>query len=208
MGSGKSCELYGVWLYLYEKRVKTALFGSKKGKNKHFSYHLRGLWASCGVYGGVGVSWNNKLFRWLEHTEQEDRQIAERMATCALGGYVWCCDNHPLEEGHEMQDEDGCINGVPVWKWQRGHQEERFYRAAHSTRPACGARCRSGASCRARVVVRPDGTLARRCRMHGGLSTGPKTKKGRAAIVESNRRRASWDKLGRKSAAAPEPFEA
>jgi hypothetical protein len=52
-------------------------------------------------------------------------------------------------------------------------------------RPLCGARTRSGGQCRAKVV---DGTG--RCRMHGGLSTGPKTPEGRAAIAESNRRRA------------------
>jgi hypothetical protein len=54
-----------------------------------------------------------------------------------------------------------------------------------NNRPKCRARCRGGHSCRATVV---DGTL--RCRMHGGLSTGPRTPEGRAAIAESNRRRA------------------
>jgi hypothetical protein len=52
-------------------------------------------------------------------------------------------------------------------------------------RPACGARCRDGHLCRAKVV---DGR--NRCRLHGGLSCGPKSEAGRAAIAESNRRRA------------------
>lgn len=52
-------------------------------------------------------------------------------------------------------------------------------------RPKCGARCRDGHACLATVV---DGTL--RCRLHGGLSTGPRTPEGRAAIADSNRRRA------------------
>jgi hypothetical protein len=31
--------------------------------------------------------------------------------------------------------------------------------------------------------VRPDGSLARRCRLHGGLSTGPRTPEGRARSI-------------------------
>src|SRR5512139_3641354 len=46
-------------------------------------------------------------------------------------------------------------------------------------RERCGAKCRDGHACRAPVFKRPDGTLARRCRMHGGASTGPKTEEGK-----------------------------
>jgi hypothetical protein len=49
----------------------------------------------------------------------------------------------------------------------------------------CGAKTRTGMSCQMRVV--PE---KRRCRLHGGLSTGPRTPEGRAKIAESNRRRA------------------
>ena len=52
-------------------------------------------------------------------------------------------------------------------------------------RPRCGAKTRRGPPCRARAV-----SGATRCRMHGGLSTGARTEAGRAAIAESNRRRA------------------
>ena len=52
-------------------------------------------------------------------------------------------------------------------------------------RPLCGARTRKGTPCQARCV---DGR--ERCRLHGGLSTGPRTAEGREAIAESNRRRA------------------
>jgi hypothetical protein len=66
-------------------------------------------------------------------------------------------------------------------------------------RPRCGARCRSkgGAPCVAPVMVRwySDGAgqfvvprLARRCRMHGGLSTGPTTPEGWARCSEAGRR--------------------
>ncbi len=59
-------------------------------------------------------------------------------------------------------------------------------------RPRCGARCRDGHPCQARVVWDTDNDRPRngRCRMHGGLSTGPKTQKGRARIAKANRRRA------------------
>ena len=58
-------------------------------------------------------------------------------------------------------------------------------------RPRCGARCRSkgGAPCLAPVVVRLDGSLSTRCRMHGGLSTGPRTPEGRRRVGEAARAR-------------------
>jgi hypothetical protein len=49
----------------------------------------------------------------------------------------------------------------------------------------CGALTRSGKPCQ----CKPE-EGKRRCRYHGGRSTGPKTQVGRDAIRESNRRRA------------------
>ena len=51
-------------------------------------------------------------------------------------------------------------------------------------RPACGARNRNGSHCKARVVPGK-----RRCRMHGGLSSGPRTAEGRARIAAAQRMR-------------------
>lgn len=55
-------------------------------------------------------------------------------------------------------------------------------------RPLCGARTRAGGACAAKVVPGK-----RRCRLHGGLSTGPKTPEGRAralaALAKGVRRR-------------------
>ena len=45
----------------------------------------------------------------------------------------------------------------------------------------CGAKTRSGVAC---AKFPMDGK--RRCRLHGGLSTGPKTPAGRAAIPAAN----------------------
>ena len=52
-------------------------------------------------------------------------------------------------------------------------------------RPLCGAMTRKGTPCRARVVWdkrRRQSAKSMRCRMHGGLSTGPKTPEGKAAV--------------------------
>jgi hypothetical protein len=49
-----------------------------------------------------------------------------------------------------------------------------------SERPVCGAKTRSGGSCKARAVwdKANDKPRNKRCRMHGGLSTGPRTAEG------------------------------
>jgi hypothetical protein len=54
----------------------------------------------------------------------------------------------------------------------------------------CGALTRSGKPCQ----CKPE-EGKRRCRFHGGKSTGPKTEAGREAIRESNRRRAQATNL-------------
>ncbi len=48
-------------------------------------------------------------------------------------------------------------------------------------RPRCGARCRDGHECRAPAVwdKKHDRPRTGRCRMYGGLSTGPRTLVGR-----------------------------
>lgn len=56
--------------------------------------------------------------------------------------------------------------------------------------PLCGAQCRDGHPCKARVCLKSDGSVAKRCRLHGGASTGPKSTEGRQSIADSNRRRA------------------
>ena len=53
-------------------------------------------------------------------------------------------------------------------------------------RARCGARTRAGGECAAPVVEGRN-----RCRLHGGLSTGPKSEAGREAVRTANRRRAA-----------------
>ena len=52
---------------------------------------------------------------------------------------------------------------------------------AASTNPLCGAKTRSGKPCEKFPLARK-----RRCRLHGGLSTVPRTLEGRAAISAAN----------------------
>ncbi|MEW9919357.1 HGGxSTG domain-containing protein [Marimonas sp. MJW-29] len=51
-------------------------------------------------------------------------------------------------------------------------------------RPDCSAKTRSGTLCKAKVVPGK-----KRCRLHGGLSTGPKSKEGRERIAQAQRQR-------------------
>ncbi len=53
-------------------------------------------------------------------------------------------------------------------------------------RPTCGAKTRTGKPC----IMKP--LLNGRCRFHGGMSTGAKTKAGRKAISQAQKQR--WDK--------------
>jgi hypothetical protein len=54
----------------------------------------------------------------------------------------------------------------------------------------CGAHCRDGHACRATPVWLRGALTVRngRCRMHGGLSTGPRTPEGKARVSEVARR--------------------
>jgi transcriptional regulator with XRE-family HTH domain len=51
-------------------------------------------------------------------------------------------------------------------------------------RVTCGAKTRKGTPCRCKSEAGK-----RRCKFHGGLSTGPKTAEGRARIAEAQKRR-------------------
>ncbi len=72
-------------------------------------------------------------------------------------------------------------------------EERLWWSRTKRERPCCGARRRDGGRCQASPVwdSRRDRPVNGRCRMHGGLSTGPKTEEGRRRIAESNRARAA-----------------
>jgi len=81
---------------------------------------------------------------------------------------------------------------------QFGGPVSREQRAKKRDLPRCGARARTngGAPCKAPVVCRRDAkgeiVLSKRCKLHGGLSTGAKTPEGRARLVEAARTR--WER--------------
>lgn len=54
----------------------------------------------------------------------------------------------------------------------------------HARPVICGARTRKGTECKAKALLGK-----KRCRFHGGLSTGPKTTEGRKRIAAAQRKR-------------------
>lgn len=83
------------------------------------------------------------------------------------------------------------------WKWYRETtrflermtetQGPRHSRTRKAERPKCGARCRDGTRCQAPAVWDYENDRPRngRCRMHGGLSTGPRTEEGKRRSREA-----------------------
>ncbi len=72
---------------------------------------------------------------------------------------------------------------------RRRAAHEAFATRAPVARPTCGARCRDGHACEAPAVWSTSTGAPRngRCRMHGGLSTGPRTVEGRARVASATR---------------------
>jgi hypothetical protein len=69
----------------------------------------------------------------------------------------------------------------------------RVTRKAH--RPYCGAKTRRGSPCQARALWDHEKDSAKngRCRLHGGLSTGPTSPEGRQRSLEAlHRGRKAW----------------
>ncbi len=130
------------------------------------------------------ASLDRALFQFMVRDHEQQQEGHRRAALCALGTHSWYSVYAPLVWV-------GSRNVEPLEPRQLQHMKERFHRRPKSERVTCGAKCRNGEPCRSRVVVRPDGTSGKRCRMHGGLSTGPKSRAGRLAIARSNRRRAA-----------------
>jgi hypothetical protein len=95
-----------------------------------------------------------------------------RFVACPASRGRHACSNHRCRMGaacHEL--------------WAVGLRGNRSA-LPRKERPVCGARNRQGKPCAVRVEPGK-----RRCRFHGGLSTGPKTPAGRTRIAEAQRRR-------------------
>ena len=77
--------------------------------------------------------------------------------------------------------------GYDIWSGEM----RLWWSRPKSERPRCSSRCRDGSPCKALAVWdrHLDRPVNGRCRMHGGLFTGPNTEEGRRRIAESNRAR-------------------
>ena len=86
--------------------------------------------------------------------------------------------------------------GYDIWSGEMRHWWSRTKRELSQ----CAARCRDVSRCEASPVwnKRLDRPVNGCCRMHGGLSTGPKTEDGRRRIVESNRARTMTTSEGKR----------
>jgi len=75
----------------------------------------------------------------------------------------------------------------PQWVAVARRELERW-RDMKRNRPRCGASRKSdGQPCQAPCFKRKDGTVAKRCRLHGGASTGPKSPEGKAVALANLR---------------------
>jgi hypothetical protein len=92
-------------------------------------------------------------------------------------------DNRPVLTFKEVVD-----RSLARQKARRAHAGANTSRAANIPkwlRPQCGAKTRAGGRCKATPVWDKENDRPRngRCRMHGGLSTGPKTPEGKGKAL-------------------------
>lgn len=81
-------------------------------------------------------------------------------------------------------DECETLADVTAFDRRERAEQERLSRLKVN-RPRCGARTRAGGECAAPVVwdAKAGKPVNGRCRMHGGLSTGPRSAEGRARAL-------------------------
>ena len=83
----------------------------------------------------------------------------------------------------------GCSMGASCWRMADLGLTGDGRPIKRRRRVLCEARTRAGGFCRMRVEPGKG-----RCRLHGGLSTGPKTAEGKARCVEGTRRWRAWQR--------------
>lgn len=95
-------------------------------------------------------------------------------------GWIVC----PGEKRDLTCHREECAAGAKCQKLQALGLDGGGNPLALRQRPRCKAKTRAGGECAVRVEAGK-----RRCRFHGGKSTGPRTAEGRARIAEAQRRR-------------------
>lgn len=63
----------------------------------------------------------------------------------------------------------------------------------------CGAKTRSGTPCRRAAEKNPVTGLRKRCRLHGGLSTGPRTPAGKAKVAAAQLKHGRFSKAAKQA---------
>lgn len=163
---------HGVWIKRPKNRPKQKIMSRKRSR---YSLINRALLLSGAQIRALQERFEREREQW-----ESQRPALERAATRA--GKV-------LEMIREVEAIESPDFAPIILSQTLSYRFKRVPTVPKLERPTCGARTRSGKPCCARVATRPNGTLARRCRLHGGLSTGPKTKTGRDAIGAANRAR-------------------
>jgi hypothetical protein len=124
--------------------------------------------------------------------ELRDLMAQARAAGLSLRGPVWgiaqaLLDADLWERGLLVEQDDPATGKRRTWQ-RKAPPNRKGQMVGYPVR--CCAKTRRGTFCQCLPV---EGK--RRCRFHGGLSTGPKTAEGKArqaaAVAESNRRRAA-----------------
>lgn len=123
------------------------------------------------------------------HAELQNRIAAGPPAGSGISATDWstwnqygwlCCPKKPKETCTNPDCKIGTRCQVMAAFGLSGDGEPLDYAA----RPACGAKNRKGQPCANKAM-----SGRRRCRFHGGLSTGPKTPAGRARIAAAQKLR-------------------
>lgn len=116
----------------------------------------------------------NRYKQYVKENQETAEYIESLPATPLMG---WSILAERLARAQREGRSIDYYNANGRFKLKIGKQPKRL-------QMRCGAKTRVGTTCEMRVVAGK-----RRCRLHGGLSTGPKTLEGRARIVQSNQRR-------------------
>ena len=116
----------------------------------------------------------------------------ERCKNVAAKGYA-LCRNHKRQYAMELGDEISELANKSLadflkmkQRWETSHPSVKFPEPPPRSYEwaICGAKTRSGGLCK-----RHDIQINGRCRLHGGLSTGPKTVEGKKRSSQNFRKR-------------------
>lgn len=140
-------------------------------------------------------SWYAQVFQVLEERDRQEeealgRKIADSVpdprissdnwARYCRAGYFIC----PASRGDHACSEKSCTVGLQCRQMHAIGLLGTGEIISKKDRVRCGAKTRAGGACK--MAVLPG---KRRCRLHGGLSTGPKSPEGKERVAAAQRKR-------------------